>query len=111
MDIETAEKILEYGRVPTQAHELIELIQDAGYSKLRGRPLTACPSKQLYAVANRLYQEARSTPSTIRDAELQEFQAQEWETDWAENLYEMFNIPQNQRDEISPQELEARLLE
>ena len=66
--------------------------------ELHGKPIFECPNPQIYAVAINLYKQAHH------------WEEQECAKNWEDNLYDIFNIPKEQREEISPSELEERLL-
>lgn len=103
--------------------DLIRYVYPAG--KVRGgKPLAQCKDRQVYRFAERLYRKALELngqpvppprprqptydPDTFSLAQVQQ--------DWTNRLYEMFNIPFEQRHSdhdlwVNPADLEALLLE
>lgn len=109
-----AEKILKFGGIPRTREEQEALIRTRGYTSLRNspnsKPLYQCSDNQIYAVACKLYEEAERVKE-IRPTSWSGRLAKIAERDQAEFLYDIFNIPSEQREYVCPSELEARLLE
>ncbi|MBU0459716.1 MAG: hypothetical protein KKH52_03670 [Nanoarchaeota archaeon] len=98
--------ITNFPRERVDQEEIIQKIM--GYSKLRGRPLDECSDAQIYTVAKRLYEQAyQPAPRESFGASL----LKQVRVDYANHLYEIFNIPEEERAETDPAELEAILLE
>tara|TARA_Y100000034_G_C6678973_1_gene298385 strand:+ start:205 stop:564 length:360 start_codon:yes stop_codon:yes gene_type:complete len=101
----------------TRADQEVILRNIMGYSKLRDRPLEICSDGQIYMVARRLYDQAhqpeRTKQTTKRTKKPDLFYARlvrVAERDYAHTLYDIFNIPEAERDQIEPESLEAELL-
>ena len=97
-----------YGNFPETRQEQVALLRSVGYRSLRGGgPLAYCKEEQVRAVAHRLLEDAERV---VRQ-EVRYVIDQIAREDRAQFLYEIFNIPEDQREDISPAELEERLLE
>lgn len=96
--------------------DLIRRIYPAGRVR-GGRPLAQCDDPQVYRFAERLYRKAMELngqpvpPPRPRQPRYDPHQLAQVQRDWQNRLYEMFNIPPDQRDQVNPTDLEARLLE
>ncbi len=84
------------------------------YTKLRGTPLDQCSQGQIHAVAEKMFHESylRVNGVSYREA----FEVPQCRNDYHTRLYDMFNIPAEQRNSsvsgyIHPGELEKRLLD
>lgn len=119
-----AESILDhYQGVPPLRPDQEDLIRYVYPGRmLQRRPLAECSDPQVYRVAERLYGEALKLngqpvpPPRPRQPRYDPHQLAQVQRDWDNRLYEMFNIPSEQRHPdhplwVSPVDLEARLLE
>lgn len=112
MNINQAYKILNYGTVPRQREEQIELIKAMSYTKLKGgKLLSECHDQQLYLVAGRLFREAESKVLAELKAQAREMREEEDLIQYHAFLCDRFNIPESQRDNYAIGQLEILLMQ
>ena len=105
----TALELLEtYRHFPATRGEQVALLRSVGYRSLRGGgPLAKCKDEQIRAVAHRVLEDAeKNICKEVRQTRDEMAREEYWLS-----LYATFNIPEDQREDISPAELEKRLLE
>ena len=109
MNLTTALKILDtYNHFPETRKQQITFLRERGYSSLRGGGLLLeCKDEQVRAVVHRVMEEAEQVISE----EVQYHRRQMASEEYWQSLYERFNIPEEQREDVSPAELEEMLLE
>ncbi|MDP3990489.1 MAG: hypothetical protein Q8Q01_04780 [archaeon] len=110
MTEDRARLVLEYTQFPNNTYGCIDLIKRAGHEHIntnRGLvPLERETSDdRIRAYAHRLYEEAQIVLGRKLSPRMQAV------TDhWYNHLYEIFNIPPEQRGDVVPSDLEAELL-
>jgi hypothetical protein len=115
LDYNIAKSILEsYSGIPQCKEDQLALLRLAGVNinKLKGKLSGESKYKQIYAVSARVYEEAKAVLNMKNQASKSDSKLdraiRECERDWADKLYELFNI--SDRTLVSPQELEDKLL-
>ena len=108
MKIDQAYKILDYGTIPEDREEQINLIGIMGYTRLRGGNLVQdCPDRQLRRVAERLFRLAEKKA----DAELKQMHEEEDIAEYHHSLCDYQNIPESRRENYTIKGLEEQLMQ
>lgn len=111
MNFDQAYQILDYCVIPEKREDRIKLIRIMGYKRLRGGNLLPdCHDRQLRRVAERLFRKAEQEVRQYWDSVDETIRNEEMLENHQNSLYEMFNIPEEQRDSVTASELEARIL-
>ncbi|MBI2581718.1 hypothetical protein HYV87_01135 [Candidatus Woesearchaeota archaeon] len=109
MNNDQAYQISNYTVVPRDRTTNIEVIRVMGYTRLRGgRLLSDCPDQQLYRVAQRLSEKARTVLDQELQAELQEMHDEEDIITFHNQLCDLDNIPEEERENHTIDELVRR---
>ncbi|GEM_PF-6430850 len=109
MNFEQAQRIVAFGRIPPRREDQVKLLEAAGYTQLRRKPLASCGDSQIFTATQRIYHQA--TEVYRAKQEKLRLDLDQVTRDYARRLYETFNIPESQRNQISPSELEQQLLD
>ena len=109
MDYEQADKILDTSqRKPTTREDQIKLIRILGYNRLRNsgnRRLEDCDDNQIHAVARDYHQKAVTAVNNYWS----NIDKERFEQDYHAHLCEILNIPFEDREEVSIDDLEREL--
>lgn len=112
MNLDQADKILDYGTVPQNRAEQLRLIQIVGYTKVNGvDSLSECPNYQLRQVAQRLFKEAEKKIYQYWNA-IEEEERSEQDNKFPEYhafLCEITNIPPEDHNQYTISKLEEQL--
>ena len=94
-----------YSSFPETREKQAALLRSRGYRCLRGGGLIVeCKDKQVRAVAHRVMEEAERIF-------FEEVKRERMTEEYYCRLYSTFNIPDSQREDVAPAELEKMLLE
>ncbi|MBI2666140.1 hypothetical protein HYX13_00860 [Candidatus Woesearchaeota archaeon] len=109
VSFDTALRLLDtYKTFPETRTQQVELLQSIGYHYLRGGVhLSRCKDKQVRAVAYRVFKDA----DKVVLEEVHFLKSQIAREEYWNSLYDNFNIPEEQREDIFPADLEEMLLE
>tara|TARA_Y100000310_G_C20673945_1_gene811796 strand:+ start:2579 stop:2914 length:336 start_codon:yes stop_codon:yes gene_type:complete len=111
MDEEQAYQLLRYNNFPSTKAEQIKFLKDVkGYTQLHNKPLERCSDKQIWIVAKK-YHNQRGEALEMYDSFRREMMVKECSESWGRHLYDIFNIPEDEREMISASDLEQRLLD
>ena len=108
MNYQQALRLRNHGEPYVAREDQINFLQEVygPTAQFNERPLGICSDQQLYAIVKRLYE--REAPKVIEEEKWRRIKRVK--NDHARHLYEIFNIPSDQQEEVSPSELEAELL-
>lgn len=114
MNLDQANKILDYGTVPKKRAEQVQLIQLMGYKKLKGGNLpidSPDRQRQVYRVAQRLFRKAEEVMHGELHAQLKEINDEKDLQRYHLFLCDRFNIPEAERENYTIRELEEQLMQ
>jgi len=106
MTPEQACRITQYPDVPRNRTEQEKLIATL-YPRIQGIRLGKMGDRQIYSIARDMYARAQKEWRAFIEEQSREIA----ELDYHEFLYEIFNVPESQRRDTNPSDLERELLD